>query len=920
MAENKQNLQFLICNNCYGIGYVGNKNCPVCDRRGVISFWENNIYYWGKKIDKSALALNKLEKLLNNISKLILALIGLGGIISLVYGFYLLDFNVNSIFSLEYWNTPNVFLAYFFISLFFDLYFIYFYSLEADKKASVTEKIYRAEDDFSHLLPPPLDWAQLRSFKHKNQIDISLAFDAETKKIIEQAYELAFNLKANEVSAIHVLLSCLLHSQVSENIFLRLGVQLNDFVEKLSRLAAKYPQSDKEVFFGIEIQKILIKAYYLCYNNRNQVVDVLDVLAEAIQRDEKIQEILTDLSITNEQVTNVILWFRIRRKLSKQWSSYRASSRLKSKSGIDRAMTAVQTPFLNKFSEDLTMMAKRGQLDLSIDRDKEFAEIFRILEGATIKAVILVGEPGVGKTAIIEGLAQKMIGDDVPEFMQDKRLVSLSVSRLVAGVSLSEAQERLLICFNEIAHAGNIVLFIDNLQDMISISEAGLSEVIVEALSKNLFTLIATTTQLSYKKSIESSSVANIIKKVEISEPDINGAIQILEGKAIFMESKNNVYLSYEAIESAVKLSDHYIHEQFLPYKALTILEEVVIWARQTKGPNCLVTGDDVATLLSEKIGMPVTKISESESEKLLNLEDIIHQRMIDQEEAVSAVANSLRRGRAELREKNRPISNLLFLGPTGVGKTELAKTIAEVYFGSEDNMIRLDMSEYQAADSVNRLIGVPAGYTESNKGGILTEAVRRKPYSIVLLDELEKAHPDILNLFLQVLDDGRLTDANGRTIDFTNTIVIATSNATTSFIQDKINEGLSIEEIKKQLMETELKKSFRPEFINRFDNIILFKSLGYEEVLKITELMLLKVARSMEEKGINFQATEEAVKEVAQIGFDPQYGARPLRRAIQDHVDNALAKFLLTGKIGRRDVVILDKGGEIRVEKAEQL
>jgi ATP-dependent Clp protease ATP-binding subunit ClpC len=619
---------------------------------------------------------------------------------------------------------------------------------------------------------------------------------------------------------------------------------------------------------------------------------------------------------------NLLQYMKVTRKLlQKQWLIYRASSRLKSKTGIDRAMTAVQTPTLNHFSEDLTMLAKIGGLDLSIDRENEYEEIFRILEGSSIKTVILVGDPGVGKTAIVEGLAQKMIADDVPDFLQDKRLVSLSISRLIAGAAMGEAQERLLICLSEIINAGNIVLFIDNLHDLMLIAEGGsLIEVLTESLSKNLLVLIASSNSINYKKYIENTSLGNIIKKIDISEPDIDGAIQIIEGKASFIEGKNNIYLSYDAIETAVKLTDRYIHDQFLPYKAITILEEVAVWAKKNKGAKALVTGNDLAILFSEKINMPVSQITESESEKLLNLEQIIHDRMIDQEEAVSAVANSLRRARAELREIKRPIANLLFLGPTGVGKTELAKTIAEVYFNSEENMIRLDMSEYQEKNSINRLIGAPPGYAGAGEGGVLTEAVRQRPYSIVLLDELEKAHPDILNLFLQVMDDGRLTDSSGRTIDFTNVILIATSNAQTNFIQQKLKEGLTIPQIKDQLLQTELKQYFKPEFINRFDNIIVFKPLSMEDIIQITKLMLKKVAKALEEKGVNFQTTEDAVKELAQIGFDPQYGARPLRRVIQDKVDNALANYLLTGKIGRRDIAIFDKGGIIRIEKAEKL
>ncbi len=921
MANDKENLQFLICSNCNGVGHLAAKKCQVCDGRGIIGSLDSYILFWDRVIDYPHLKLYKVERVIDFIIKVILLVIGLGGITSLVYSFYLTNFDYYQILSLNYWQSPNQYHFYFWLSLFFDLFIIYFNSLKNDRKVKVVAKKYQAEGDLSLLAPPPVDWQSVKGISHKYKIDISKTFSEEALKIVEKAYDLAYSHKALEVAPVHFLIAALLLSGKAQNVFIRLGIDLNDLSAKISRLAARYPQSETETVFATEARKIMIKAYRQAYINHLEVVETLDILYESVRNDEYIMEVFMDIGITPEKIDNVIVWFRIQRKLKQQWQLYRTSSKLKSKTGLDRAMTAVQTPLLNQFSEDLTMLAKQGYLDISVDRDQEFSEIYRVLEGSSIKAVIMVGEPGVGKTAIIEGLAQKMIADDLPDFLQDKRLVSLSIPKLVAGASISQVQERLYICFNEIARAGNVILYIDNIHDLIAMSGgSGLIEVLAEALSKNLFILISGSTSANYTSYIERSNLGNIIKKIEIKEPELNGAIQIIEGKAGYIENKNNVFLTYDALESAVKLTDRFIHDQFLPYKAITLLEEVAVWARKTKGANCLVTGNDVATLMSEKIGMKVTQITEGESEKLLKLEEIIHERMIDQEEAVSAVANSLRRARAELRETTRPIANLLFLGPTGVGKTELAKTIAEVYFGNEENMVRVDMSEYQEASAVNRLIGAPPGYAGSGGGGILTEAVRKKPYCIVLLDELEKAHPDILNLFLQVMDDGRLTDSSGRTIDFTNVILIATSNAQTNFIQQQLAAGLTVEAIKRQLLETELKQYFKPEFINRFDNIIIFKPLGLEEVIKITGLMLARVAQAMEAKGINFQATEEAVRELAQIGFDPQYGARPLRRAIQDHVDNALANYLITGKIGRRDVAILEKGGVIRVEKAREL
>jgi ATP-dependent Clp protease ATP-binding subunit ClpC len=923
MAATNQNLQFLICTSCNGLGRINGRKCKICAGQGIVSYLEGYVLYWSKKINARYLRLYKLEKLLSLLVFVCLLTIAILGLASLLYALYLVDY-IGALDAFFWLNGTNFYLFFFWLTVLADMYLIYFTSLAKDKREAIMVRKYRSDEEALAIPPMPIDWQQVESFSNKYKVDISKAFSEEAMKVIEKSFEVANKYKALEVGPIHYLIAALLNSSSMENVMFRLGIDLTDLADKLGRTAAKYPQSEGQTVFSSRSKKILFKAYRLAYLHRLMEVDTADVVFEAVKADKMIQEVFFDLDINLEKLENVIAWQRIRRLLNLQWQQYRSSSRLKSKTGIDRAMTALQTAYLNQFSEDLTLAAKMGYLPLCIDRDKEFEEIFRVLEGSSVKGIILVGESGVGKTAMIEGLAQKMIADDVPEYLQDKRLVSLSISRLVSGASASAAQERLLTCLNELIIAGNVVLYIDNIHELMGISSGGaesldLSDVIVEALSKNLLILIASSNSISYRNVIENTALGNITKKVEINEPDTNGAIQIISGKIGAIEAKDRVYFTYNAIEQAVKLTGRFIHDQYMPYKALTLLEEVGVWARKKKGQDTLVTGNDVAELFSGKIGMPVAEITESESQKLLRLEDEIHKKIIDQEEAVKAVADSLRRARAELRDIKRPIANLLFLGPTGVGKTELAKTIAAIYFGSEDNMIRLDMSEYQEKDSINRLIGAPPGYDGAGTGGQLTEAVRQKPFAIVLLDELEKAHPDILNLFLQVMEDGRLTDATGRTIDFTNVILIATSNAQTSFIQQKVQEGLPVEDIKKQLLETELKQYFKPEFINRFDSIIVFKPLTYEHVLEITRLMLKAVARSLEAKGVNFQATEEAITELAQVGYDPQYGARPLRRAIQEKVDNALAQHLLTGRIDRRDLVILEPGGVIRIEKSKK-
>jgi len=534
---------------------------------------------------------------------------------------------------------------------------------------------------------------------------------------------------------------------------------------------------------------------------------------------------------------------------------------------------------------------------------------------------MLVGQPGVGKDSVIEGLANRMAAEEVPKHLQDKRLVSLSLSSLVSKSSVEgQVENNLLRIVNEVVRSGNIILIIQDIHNIVGVTSAGtenvdLSEVLADVIAKYNIMIIGTTTPNDYTKYLERNPLSSNLLKVDLPEPNFNETVQILEAKTFAIENKYKVYFSYQAIEKIVKLTTNYIHDRFQPSKSIKILEEVAVMVKKAKGKNRLVTIEDVSKIVSEKVNIPLESVSDSESDKLMNLEELIHKRVIGQHEAVKMVSSALRRARAELRDEDKPITNLLFLGPTGVGKTELAKTVSQIFFNSEDDLIRLDMSEYQERTSLGRLIGMEG----STEGGVLTEAIRKNPFSLLLLDEIEKAHPDILNIFLQVMDDGRLTDSSGRTIDFSNCIIIATSNAAAFYIQDQVALGTDLEKIKQDLLQNELRSNFRPEFLNRFNGVVLFKPLTPKEIEQITVLMLKKVAKRLEKKGINFRASEEAIKELAEVGFSKEFGARPLARAIQQRVDNSLANFLLTGKIGRRDKVVLEKGGEIRIEKAKK-
>jgi len=498
----------------------------------------------------------------------------------------------------------------------------------------------------------------------------------------------------------------------------------------------------------------------------------------------------------------------------------------------------------------------------------------------------------------------------------------LSVSGLIAGASaVGEMEQKIIGVMDEVARSKNIVLVIEDIHHLVGAAAEGgdsmdVAEVLAEQTHSRDFLVIATTTPEYYKKYIEKSSLAKILQKVIVNEPDDDQAIRVLEAKALYFEGKNHVYFSYQAIEETVKLSTRYIHEQYLPEKAIKILEEAALTVKERRGEKSVVTGEDVAEVVSNLTKIPVTQIGIDETKKLLNLEVKMHQRIIGQDEAVRLVASALRRARIELRKTDKPIASFLFLGPTGVGKTEVAKTLARIYFGSEKNMIRLDMSEYQGTDALAKLIGD----ARSNTGGYLTEAVRRTPFGLVLLDEVEKANLAVLNVFLQVLDDGRLTDASAKTIDFTNTIIIGTSNAGTDFVQEAIKTEMKLDEIRQTLINQELKKFFRPELLNRFDGIVVFKPLAMAEVVEIARIFMHELELQLEEKGVQLEVTEQALQELALLGFDSALGARPLRRVVQDRIEDKLAKLFLEGEISRRDKVVIKSGLEIEIVKAKEI
>lgn len=635
------------------------------------------------------------------------------------------------------------------------------------------------------------------------------------------------------------------------------------------------------------------------------------------------------------------------------------------------------TPTLNQFSRDLTDMAREGKLDPVIGREKEIERVIQILCRRTKNNPCLIGEPGVGKTAVSEGLAQKIVEGNIPEILKDKRVVTLDLSSMVAGAKYrGEFEERLKKAMEEIKKSGNIILFIDEMHTIVGAGAAegaiDASNILKPSLARGEIQVIGATTLNEYRKHVEKdAALERRFQPVTVGEPSKEEAIEILKGIRDKYEAHHSVEITDAAIEAAVKLSDRYITERFLPDKAIDLIDEAAsrlrlkthtappdvkkleeelenlkkekedailcqeyekaaeIRDREQKMKDMLekekgswqthneihtdtVTEDDIASIISGWTGIPVKKLAEEEAERLLKMEETLHKRVVGQDEAVKSISKAIRRGRVGLKDPKRPVGSFIFLGPTGVGKTELCKALAETIFGDEKAMIRVDMSEYMEKHTVSKLIGSPPGYVGYDEGGQLTEKVRRKPYSVILFDEIEKGHPDVFNMLLQILEDGRLTDSQGRVVDFKNTLIIMTSNVGARTIVEPKRLGFAsatedaaktYEDMKGNVM-GELKRAFRPEFLNRIDDIIVFHPLQEEHIKQIVKIMLESLVKRMATKEIQIEFTEEAASHLAKQGFDPVYGARPLRRAIQSKVEDKLAEEILEGKIHSGDKI----------------
>lgn len=649
------------------------------------------------------------------------------------------------------------------------------------------------------------------------------------------------------------------------------------------------------------------------------------------------------------------------------------------------------TPTLDGLARDLTQIAREGTLDPVIGRSKEITRVIEVLSRRTKNNPVLIGEPGVGKTAIAEGLAQQIVNNEVPEILRHKRVMTLDMGTVVAGTKYrGEFEDRLKKVMEEIRQAGNVILFIDELHTLIGAGGAegaiDASNILKPSLARGELQCIGATTLDEYRKYIEKdAALERRFQPIQVDEPSVEEAIQIIYGLRDRYEAHHCVKITDEAVEAAAQMSDRYISDRFLPDKAIDLIDEAgskvrlrsyVLppnlkdleeeldkvraeknaavqgqefekaakfrdrekqitlevqemkdkWKEEQDKAELEVTVNDIAQVVAMWTGIPVAKIAEEESAKLLNLEEELHKRVVGQGEAVEAISRAIRRARAGLKDPKRPIGSFIFLGPTGVGKTELARALAEVMFGDEDAMIRVDMSEYMEKHSTSRLVGSPPGYVGFEDGGQLTEKVRRKPYSVVLLDEIEKAHPDVFNILLQVLDDGRLTDSKGRVVDFRNTVVIMTSNVGADALKYRKNVGFNVNESAanehkdmKGVMLEELKKAFRPEFLNRIDEMIVFHSLDKAHLKEIIQLMAKSLTNRLAEQDIDLEFTEAALEKIADEGYDPEYGARPLRRALQKHVEDRLSEELLKGTIAKGGNIIFDYvDGDFKVQQVK--
>lgn len=796
-------------------------------------------------------------------------------------------------------------------------------------------------------------------------------FTNKAQEVLKRAQEAALKLGNKYVGTEHILLGLTLVSDsVAAKALESQGVTYHQVMDKIQSMtggtSAYYIPAD----FTPRAKRVVESSVQEAFRMGTGYVGTEHILIALIRENDNIAvRIMVSLDLNLQRLYDDIM------NMLGEGEDQNSSTRGMNSQGEKQEKSATET--LDKFSRDMTALAKKNKFDPIVGRDKEIERIVQILSRRTKNNPCLVGDPGVGKTAIVEGLAQKIAEGNVPDTLKNKRIVGLDLSAMVAGSKYrGEFEERMKKAMDEVKADGNIILFVDEIHTIIGAGAAegaiDASNILKPALSRGEIQLIGATTLEEYRKHIEKDAAfERRFQPVKVEEPDEQAAVAMLKALRDKYEMHHKVTISDDAIEAAVKLSSRYVSDRFLPDKAIDLIDEAASrlrlktfsapdnvaemeeklaemekekeaaikteefekaaeikraqdalraqwkeakkeWENNHENQAQVVTREEVAEVVSVWTGVPLQSLQEEESQRLLHLEDILHQRVIGQSEAVKALAKAIRRGRVGLKDSNRPIGSFLFLGPTGVGKTELSKALAEALFGDEDAMIRIDMSEYMEKHSVSRMVGSPPGYVGYEEGGQLSEKVRRNPYSVVLFDEIEKASPDVFNVLLQVLDDGHITDGQGRKVDFKNTVIIMTSNAGARSIVEPKRVGFtsmeteeqSYQNMKKNVME-EVRHIFKPEFLNRIDDMIVFHSLTQEDILEIVKLMTKTVSKRIKENmDITVTFTDKALEKIAEEGYDKAFGARPLRRAIQSRIEDAFAEEYLMGNFKAGDKV----------------
>ncbi|MCG8398530.1 ATP-dependent protease ATP-binding subunit ClpC [Bacillus atrophaeus] len=799
-------------------------------------------------------------------------------------------------------------------------------------------------------------------------------FTERAQKVLALAQEEALRLGHNNIGTEHILLGLVREGEgIAAKALQALGLGSDKIQKEVESLIGRGQEMSQTIHYTPRAKKVIELSMDEARKLGHSYVGTEHILLGLIREGEGVAaRVLNNLGVSLNKARQQVLQLLGSNETGSSASGTNSNA---------------NTPTLDSLARDLTAIAKEDSLDPVIGRSKEIQRVIEVLSRRTKNNPVLIGEPGVGKTAIAEGLAQQIINNEVPEILRDKRVMTLDMGTVVAGTKYrGEFEDRLKKVMDEIRQAGNIILFIDELHTLIGAGGAegaiDASNILKPSLARGELQCIGATTLDEYRKYIEKdAALERRFQPIQVDQPSVDESVQILRGLRDRYEAHHRVSITDEAIEAAVKLSDRYISDRFLPDKAIDLIDEAgskvrlrsfttppnlkeleqkldevrkekdaavqsqefekaaslrdteqrlreqvedtkKTWKEKQGQENSEVSVEDIAMVVSSWTGVPVSKIAQTETDKLLNMEKLLHSRVIGQDEAVVAVAKAVRRARAGLKDPKRPIGSFVFLGPTGVGKTELARALAESIFGDEEAMIRIDMSEYMEKHSTSRLVGSPPGYVGYDEGGQLTEKVRRKPYSVVLLDEIEKAHPDVFNILLQVLEDGRLTDSKGRTVDFRNTILIMTSNVGASELKRNKYVGFNVQDetqnhkdMKDKVM-GELKRAFRPEFINRIDEIIVFHSLEKKHLNEIVTLMSDQLTKRLKEQDLSIELTEAAKAKVADEGVDLEYGARPLRRAIQKHVEDRLSEELLRGNIDKGQHIVLDvEDGEFVVK-----